>query len=105
MQQHVTKLHLSEKTEARSGRHEFCVFLGVTAYHKHEKERQDDESIDGKEGEILSQSGRRPKATKNVLHVEPTNISEALNMNSIRAGRKRGEKVKGRQRDEEQKKR
>lgn len=48
-----------------------------------------------KEREILSQSGWHPKATKTVLHVEPTNISEVLNMNPIRPGPKRKEQVKG----------
>lgn len=36
--------------------------------------------------ELGEKSGWRPKAIKTVLHVEPTNISEVLNMNPIRPG-------------------
>lgn len=43
---------------------------------------------------ILSPSGWRPKATETVLHVEPTNISEVLNMKRIRPGPERKEQVK-----------
>lgn len=40
-------------------------------------------------------SGWHPKAIKTVLYVEPTNISEILNMNPIRPGPERKEQVDG----------
>lgn len=55
---------------------------------KHRKKKERAEKV------ILSQSGRRPKATKTVLHVKPTNISEVLNMNPTKPGEKGASKRK-----------
>lgn len=44
----------------------------------------------------LGENGWRPKAIKTVLHVEPTNISEVLNMDPIRPiERRRKEEIDG----------
>lgn len=59
---------------------------------KREEERKRGRDLKPKLG------GWRPKATKTVLHVEPTNISEVLNMNPIRPGPERKEQVKGEER-------
>lgn len=48
----------------------------------------------------LGENGWRPKAIKIVLHVEPTNISEVLNMDPTRPGPEK----KGQMKEEERKK-
>ncbi len=59
------------------------LLLHTTDMEKEEAEGERGRDIKPKLG---GKSGWWPKATKTVLHVEPTNISEVLNMNPIRPG-------------------
>lgn len=73
------------------------LFLRTTATKRDDKRTKSQEEKDKKETktesnirpELGKKSGWRPEAIKTVFHVEPTNISELLNMNHIRLGPQR----------------
>lgn len=82
------------------------LFLRTTATKRDDKRTKSQEEKDKKKTktesnirpELRKKSGRRPEAIKTVFHVEPTNISELLNMNHIRLGPQRERRARKRKR-------
>lgn len=114
----MTTLPLTKPTESRSskGNIDFFVCLAVSAHNSRKKGRQEHESTERREKRLRERNRKRdikpklgeksgwcPKAIKIVLHVEPTNISEVLNMNPIKPGPEKNEQVRREERKKEMK--